>query len=146
MANFLNYDVYDLGLTTVHSNTTLMKLLLQTSSKSIIVIEDIDCSLNLTRKREDNDENNHPAKMMALKKKGSNVTLSDLLNFLDGIWSACSGEERIIILTANYVEKLNSALIEIRKMDKYIKKNILLPRNIQDCCEELFGYRKSSSV
>lgn len=47
MANFLNYDVYDLELTSVKDNTDLRKLLINTSSKSIIVIEDIDCSLIL---------------------------------------------------------------------------------------------------
>uniref|UniRef100_A0A0D3A8V8 AAA+ ATPase domain-containing protein n=1 Tax=Brassica oleracea var. oleracea TaxID=109376 RepID=A0A0D3A8V8_BRAOL len=48
MANFLDYDVYDLELTTVKDNTELRRLLIETSGKSIIVIEDIDCSLDLT--------------------------------------------------------------------------------------------------
>ncbi|MCO5603860.1 hypothetical protein L7F22_058014 [Adiantum nelumboides] len=47
MANLLRYDVYDLELTQVRSNAELRKLLLRTTSKSIIVIEDIDCSLDL---------------------------------------------------------------------------------------------------
>ncbi|MBA0675492.1 hypothetical protein Goari_017034, partial [Gossypium aridum] len=51
MANFLNYDIYDLELTTVKNNTELRKLLAETSSKSIIVIEDIDCSLDVTGER-----------------------------------------------------------------------------------------------
>ena len=42
--------------------------------------------------------------------KSSKVTLSGLLNFIDGIWSACGGE-RIIVFTTNYVEKLDPALI-----------------------------------
>ncbi|KAK4368864.1 hypothetical protein RND71_012656 [Anisodus tanguticus] len=45
IANFLQYDVYDLELTSVKYNTELRKLLIDTTSKSIIVIEDIDCSL-----------------------------------------------------------------------------------------------------
>ncbi|MCI04483.1 putative mitochondrial chaperone BCS1-B-like [Trifolium medium] len=48
MANLLGYDVYDLELTAVKDNTELRKLLIETTSKSIIVIEDIDCSLDLT--------------------------------------------------------------------------------------------------
>ncbi|KAK0589319.1 hypothetical protein LWI29_012618 [Acer saccharum] len=48
MANFLNYDIYDLELTIVKNNRELRSLLNYTSSKSLIVIEDIDCSLNLT--------------------------------------------------------------------------------------------------
>ncbi|KAF2316218.1 hypothetical protein GH714_041559 [Hevea brasiliensis] len=48
MANLLNYDIYDLELTAVKDNTELRKLLIETSSKSVVVIEDIDCSLDLT--------------------------------------------------------------------------------------------------
>lgn len=51
MANLLGYDIYDLELTAVKDNTELRKLLIETSSKSIIVIEDIDCSLDLTGQR-----------------------------------------------------------------------------------------------
>jgi chaperone BCS1 len=51
IANFMKYDIYDLELKAVKNNTELRKLLIETSSKSIIVIEDIDCSLELTGKR-----------------------------------------------------------------------------------------------
>ncbi|KAL0307358.1 UNVERIFIED_CONTAM: AAA-ATPase ASD, mitochondrial [Sesamum angustifolium] len=53
MANLLKYDVYDLELTAVKDNTELRKLLIDTASKSIIVIEDIDCSLDLTGRGEE---------------------------------------------------------------------------------------------
>ncbi|KAK1391164.1 hypothetical protein POM88_019342 [Heracleum sosnowskyi] len=92
MANLLNYDIYDLDLTAVRNNTELRMLLTETTSKSIIVIEDIDCSLDL----------------------------SGLLNFIDGLWSACGGK-RIIVLTTNYVEKLNPALIRTGRMDKHVE-------------------------
>lgn len=47
IANFLQYDLYDLELTEVKSNTELRKLLIQTTNRSVIVIEDIDCSADL---------------------------------------------------------------------------------------------------
>ncbi|KAF9670159.1 hypothetical protein SADUNF_Sadunf13G0039600 [Salix dunnii] len=56
MANLLNYDIYDLELTSVKDNTELRKLLIETSSRSIIVIEDIDCSLDLTGQRKKKKE------------------------------------------------------------------------------------------
>uniref|UniRef100_A0A803MJI8 AAA+ ATPase domain-containing protein n=1 Tax=Chenopodium quinoa TaxID=63459 RepID=A0A803MJI8_CHEQI len=46
IANLLEYDIYDLELTAVKDNTTLRQLLIETSGKSIIVIEDIDWLLN----------------------------------------------------------------------------------------------------
>ncbi|MQK21645.1 AAA family ATPase, partial [Escherichia coli] len=52
--------------------------------------------------------------------KDSKVTLSGLLNFIDGIWSACGGE-RIIIFTTNFVDKLDPALIRRGRMDKHIE-------------------------
>ncbi|CAD6256327.1 unnamed protein product [Miscanthus lutarioriparius] len=42
MANFLEYDVYDLDLTSIKDNAELRKLFLDTTDRSIIVIEDID--------------------------------------------------------------------------------------------------------
>ena len=47
IANFLHYDLYDLELTEVKSNVELRKLLVQTTNRSVIVIEDIDCSADL---------------------------------------------------------------------------------------------------
>ncbi|KAL6638065.1 hypothetical protein ACP70R_025637 [Stipagrostis hirtigluma subsp. patula] len=133
MANYLDYDVYDIELTSVHSNTDLRKLFIETTSKSIIVIEDIDCSLDLTgarkkkKKAEDDKDGGKKdgaaaAKAAADEKKdtSSKVTLSGLLNFIDGLWSACGGE-RLIVFTTNHVEKLDPALIRRGRMDKHIE-------------------------
>ena len=38
MANYLDYDIYDVELTVVHTNTDLRRLLIETTSKSIIII------------------------------------------------------------------------------------------------------------
>lgn len=60
MANHLNYDIYDLDLTEVRSNSNLRSLLLGMSSRSILVIEDIDCSIKLeNREKEEEKENKH---------------------------------------------------------------------------------------
>jgi chaperone BCS1 len=47
------------------------------------------------------------------------VTLSGLLNFVDGLWST-SGEERIIVFTTNYRERLDPALLRPGRMDMHI--------------------------
>ncbi|CAE6071516.1 unnamed protein product [Arabidopsis arenosa] len=125
MANFLGYDVYDLELTTVADNAELKKLMLDIKGKSIVVIEDIDCSLDLTgqrkkKKEEDEDEEDEEEKKEAEKKKYSKVTLSGLLNAIDGLWSACSGE-KIIVFTTNYLDKLDPALIRRGRMDNHIE-------------------------
>ncbi|CAA7051969.1 unnamed protein product [Microthlaspi erraticum] len=132
MANFLDYDVYDLELTTVKDNSELKKLMLETKGKSIFVVEDIDCSLDLTGQRkkkeeDDEDEEDEEKKKEAEKKlerergeRESKVTLSGLLNAIDGLWSACSGE-KIIVFTTNFVDNLDPALIRRGRMDNHIE-------------------------
>ncbi|XP_043704134.1 AAA-ATPase ASD, mitochondrial-like [Telopea speciosissima] len=130
MANLLDYDIYDLELTAVKNNTELRKLLIETNSKSIIVIEDIDCSLDLTGQRKNKEEKEKKegeGSPEAVKEeegkskdKESKVTLSGLLNFIDGLWSACGGE-RLIVFTTNYVDQLDPALIRRGRMDKHIE-------------------------
>ncbi|KAF7069805.1 hypothetical protein CFC21_075384 [Triticum aestivum] len=155
MANFLDYDVYDLELTSVKNNTELRKLFIEMTSKSIIVIEDIDCSIDLTGKRrkdkkassnKDSDNEYEPDPTEPRKDDESKVTLSGLLNFIDGLWSA-SGGERIFIFTTNHKEKLDPALIRRGRMDKHIEMSYcrfegfkVLAKNYLDIVEHvLFG-------
>uniref|UniRef100_A0A0D9X2R7 AAA+ ATPase At3g28540-like C-terminal domain-containing protein n=1 Tax=Leersia perrieri TaxID=77586 RepID=A0A0D9X2R7_9ORYZ len=63
MANFLDYDIYDLELTAVKSNTDLRRLFIETTGKSIIVIEDIDCSIDITGKRKNSKKNKKKKKI-----------------------------------------------------------------------------------
>ncbi|CAF2007422.1 unnamed protein product [Brassica oleracea var. botrytis] len=133
MANFLEYDVYDLELTTVKDNSDLKRLLLDTKRKSIIVIEDIDCSLGVTgqkRKKEEEEDQEEEDEKGKKKKasekafyeegKRSRVTLSGLLNAIDGLWSACS-DEKIMVFTTNFVENLDPALIRRGRMGNHIE-------------------------
>ncbi|KAL6622796.1 hypothetical protein ACP70R_032675 [Stipagrostis hirtigluma subsp. patula] len=124
MANFLEYDVYDLELTSVKNNAELRTLFIDTTAKSIIVIEDIDCSIDLTGKRKKKKKASDDE-----DKDGSKVTLSGLLNVIDGLWSACGGE-RIILFTTNHKEKLDPALIRRGRMDMHIEMSY--------CCFEGF--------
>ncbi|KAK9684630.1 hypothetical protein RND81_10G221400 [Saponaria officinalis] len=141
MANLLGYDVYDLELTSVSSNEELRRLLISTDKKSIIAIEDVDCSLDITQKRDEipmNTSSNTTSigtKIKAREGKSENttkqsgVTLSGLLNFIDGIWSASEGE-RIFVFTTNSLAKLDPALIRTGRMDKHIEMSY--------CCFEGF--------
>ncbi|OVA20928.1 ATPase [Macleaya cordata] len=126
MANLLDYDIYDLELTEVSSNSDLRKLLMKTTSKSIIVIEDIDCSINLTNRKKPTERKNQPHLETETKngsksnsEGGNSMTLSGLLNFTDGLWSCC-GSERIFVFTTNHVEKLDPALLRSGRMDMHI--------------------------
>ncbi|CAL4948845.1 unnamed protein product [Urochloa decumbens] len=123
MANYLKFDVYDLELTEVSWNLTLRRLLIGMTNRSILVIEDIDCSIDLQQRSEEGQDG---AKSNPSEDK---VTLSGLLNFVDGLWST-SGEERIIIFTTNYKERLDPALLRPGRMDMHIHMGY--------CCPESF--------
>jgi mitochondrial chaperone BCS1 len=47
MANYLRFDIYDLELSSVKCNSDLKRMLVNTPSRSILVIEDIDCAIDL---------------------------------------------------------------------------------------------------
>ncbi|KAH0701664.1 hypothetical protein KY285_015942 [Solanum tuberosum] len=107
IANYLNFDIYDLELTAVTRNSDLRKLLVATTNKSILVIEDIDCTINLKA--------NLINRAMYVRSNDfhqseSTITLSGLLNFIDELRSSY-GNERIIIFTTNHIEKLDPALL-----------------------------------
>lgn len=115
-------------LTVVRTNTELRKLLIETTSKAIIVIEDIDCSLELSGQRKkkaqkdgSKDETEHSIKKEEedeAERQNKKVILSRLLNFIDGIWSSTGG---LIIFITNHPEKLDPALIRRGRMDKHIE-------------------------
>ncbi|KAG6759121.1 hypothetical protein POTOM_035588 [Populus tomentosa] len=116
MANYLKFDIYDLELASLHGNSGLRKLLTRTTNRSILVIEDIDCSIEL-QDRQNGGYN---------QGKSQKLTLSGLLNFIDGLWSSC-GDERIIVFTTNYKDKLDPALLRPGRIDMHIHMSYCTP-------------------
>ncbi|EEF47501.1 Mitochondrial chaperone BCS1, putative [Ricinus communis] len=114
-ANYLKFDIYDLELTRMRSDSDLTRLLTTTANRSILVIEDIDCTIELQDRQ---FEHYNPG--------DSQLTLSGLLNFIDGLWSSY-GDERIIIFTTNYKDKLDSALLRPGRMDMHIHMSYCSP-------------------
>ncbi|KAF8406466.1 hypothetical protein HHK36_008553 [Tetracentron sinense] len=117
MANYLNFDIYDLDLTEVHRNSDLKGLLIGIANRSILVIEDIDCTIELQ---------DRSSEVKPRASSENKVTLSGLLNFIDGLWSSC-GDERIIIFTTNNKERLDPALLRPGRMDMHIHMSYCTP-------------------
>ncbi|KAL7002688.1 hypothetical protein U1Q18_003845 [Sarracenia purpurea var. burkii] len=120
MANYLNFDVYDLELTDLRSNSELRNLVISTANKSILVVEDIDCSMKLQ------DRAATARTRAADPFRYNKVTLSGLLNFIDGLWSSC-GDERIIVFTTNHKDRLDPALLRPGRMDVHIHMSYCTP-------------------
>ncbi|KAL0332932.1 UNVERIFIED_CONTAM: AAA-ATPase [Sesamum calycinum] len=125
------FDVYDLELTSLYSNSELRRILLHTNNKSILVIEDIDCSAQMLERERDT--------LSALEDSSSTrLTLSGLLNFIDGLWSTC-GDGRISIFTTNHKEKLDPALLRPGRMDMHIYMGYCTPEGFDVLASNYLG-------
>ncbi|KAL7108197.1 hypothetical protein ACP275_06G099800 [Erythranthe tilingii] len=103
MAKFLSYDIYEVNLHKVQNDADLKYLLLQTTKKSILVVEDLDRYL---------DEKKSTGAAAAL-------SLSGILNFMDGVFSCC-GEERVMVFTASSKENIGACVIRPGRIDVHI--------------------------
>ncbi|XVE58307.1 hypothetical protein DITRI_Ditri04bG0159800 [Diplodiscus trichospermus] len=99
MAKFLHFDIYDIDLSKVSDDSDLKMLLLQTTGRSMILVEDLD---------------------RFLVEKSGDVSLSGLLNFMDGIISCC-GEERVMVFTMNSKDQIDEAVLRPGRIDVHIQ-------------------------
>lgn len=100
--------------------------------ESIIVIEDIDTN-SITHSRKDKSGNNILEAMQT-------ITLSDVLNALDGL---LNHHGRIIIITTNHIEKLDSALLRAGRFDISIEIPLL---NIETFTKFMKHYFPNNSL
>ncbi|KAK7467262.1 Complex III assembly protein translocase and chaperone [Stygiomarasmius scandens] len=102
LAGALNYDICLLNLSERGlGDDKLNHLLSHAPDRSFILIEDVDAAFN---KRVQTSEDGYQ----------SSVTFSGFLNAIDGV---ASGEERILFLTTNHIERLDPALIRPGRVD-----------------------------
>lgn len=87
------------------------------SNRSILVIEDIDCSIELQNRQAGDHPSDHDKTPRKPQEKV--VTLSGLLNAIDGLLSCC-GDERVIVFTTNYKDRIDTALLRAGRMDMHI--------------------------
>ncbi|KAJ5695362.1 P-loop containing nucleoside triphosphate hydrolase protein [Penicillium solitum] len=100
-------DIYTLQLSNI-SDSKLMKLFAELPPRCIVLLEDVDTAGMGRRDSVDADQE--------IESKSA-VTLSGLLNVLDGV---SSQEGRILIMTTNHIEHLDEALIRPGRSDKKV--------------------------
>ncbi|KAL9673905.1 hypothetical protein QQ045_030168 [Rhodiola kirilowii] len=97
MANLLCFDVYDIDASKLGHSSELKTLLLNTTPKSIIVLEDLDRYLM------------------------NQSSLTGLLNFMDGVLTGCCGDERVMVYTmSGEKDKIDPAILRPGRVDVHV--------------------------
>jgi truncated hemoglobin YjbI len=87
-------------------------------NRRVYVIEDIDCMTDVTLDRTLIQTHGQSAQTQPQEGAGDAVTLSFLLNLLDGVLETPG---RILVITSNYPEKLDKALVRPGRIDVKIE-------------------------
>jgi hypothetical protein len=111
LSNELQRHIHYLMLNNIKNDLQLLELLKNINySETILVIEDIDCMNDIVKMRTGKIK-----KKKKDDKEESELTLSGLLNALDGIFS---NSGRILVMTTNHPEVLDAALIRPGRIDR----------------------------
>ncbi|KXN90384.1 Mitochondrial chaperone BCS1 [Leucoagaricus sp. SymC.cos] len=117
LAGELGLEIYSLSLASSSIDDSILAAALACVPKrSIFLLEDIDCAFSRDEEL-NNNMNNNPFAMYGAPPK-CNVTLSGLLNILDGV---ASQEGILFFATTNHIEDLDNALIRPGRIDRKIQ-------------------------
>ncbi|KAF9450990.1 P-loop containing nucleoside triphosphate hydrolase protein [Macrolepiota fuliginosa MF-IS2] len=122
LAGELGVEIYSLSLASNGVDDTLLASALASIPKrSIFILEDIDCAFSRDDESTDfafNPNSGIPMAFRPARRSKSNVTLSGLLNILDGV---ASQEGILFFATTNHIEDLDNALIRPGRIDMKIE-------------------------
>lgn len=124
LRTYFNKKIYRINLNEVASDKQLEEALIDIDRNSIILFEDIDC-VKSSSNREKKDSSgvvsgNKSEEEEYMQSFG--VSLSGLLNALDG---ALSPEGVLFVMTTNYKDRLDDALIRPGRIDMWLKMDYL---------------------
>lgn len=118
-------------------------------SRCIVLMEDIDAA-GIDRENDSGDENEKEKKKklkkvdgkkeVKIKRKESECTLSGLLNVLDGVGSQ---EGRIVLMTTNFPDELDEALVRPGRIDKKIYIGYISRKSSEEMFVRMFRPIKS---
>jgi chaperone BCS1 len=126
LAGRFGLELYLLHMPSVADDAVLEKLFTALPPRCLVLLEDIDAVgiKRRTRKRDDSDSDDDSDdgsdkddNESDYARGRSDCTLSGLLNVLDGV---ASQEGRIVLMTSNFAEKLDKALVRPGRVDRMI--------------------------
>ncbi|KAL3426893.1 mitochondrial chaperone bcs1 [Phlyctema vagabunda] len=143
LAGVFNLELYLVHIPSIREDTDLERLFTLLPPQCIVLLEDIDAVgvkrqlANGSEDEEDSDDNKMD------KYIRSRVTLSGLLNVLDGI---SSQEGRIVFMTSNMAHKLDSALVRPGRIDMMIYLGSISQRSAELMFLRMYAPNKSEGA
>jgi DNA replication protein DnaC len=125
ISNYTKRDVLSVNMSKDMTDSNLITLVSNRPNKSIILFEDIDCLLDDINRKEES------------KEKEVKISLSCILNILDGIYTP---NDVIFIITTNNLDKIDDAikrkgrtdiLMEVKKPNKLLINKLKEQFNIK---------------
>ncbi|KFH42157.1 Mitochondrial chaperone-like protein [Hapsidospora chrysogenum ATCC 11550] len=128
IAGEFGLDLYEVKIPSVPSDADLEQMFQEIPPRCIVLLEDIDA---VWTDRFAADRNGHHEAQPA-----PNCTLSGLLNVLDGVGSQ---EGRIVIMTTNRPEQLDSALVRPGRVDMKVFLGNISPSSAEEMFLRMFS-------
>lgn len=123
LASHFGLPICVLSLSTVTDDNALFSAFSEASTNAIILIEDVDCA--------------YPAQVREADKESGRVTKAGLLNAIDGITTP---DGRIFIMTTNFPERLDPALIRPGRADVHERFDLLGPTEQERMASRFYGH------
>lgn len=137
LAGFFGLELYLLHVPSVQGDADLERLFTTLPPRCFILLEDIDV-VGIKRRPEDHErgededgrglDDDDESADRSPRYGRSAVTLSGLLNVLDGV---ASQEGRIVLMTSNFADKLDRALVRPGRIDRMIFLGHISPRSAE---------------
>ncbi|KAJ7469843.1 P-loop containing nucleoside triphosphate hydrolase protein [Mycena galericulata] len=126
LAGTLNLEIYSLSLASNFVDDGFLQRAVSSIPKhGLLLIEDIDCAFPARDDEEDEDGGGAASMFLAAqniprprKARRSAVTLSGLLNVIDGVGSE---EGKLFFATTNYIDRLDAALLRPGRIDRKVE-------------------------
>ncbi|KAJ7037712.1 P-loop containing nucleoside triphosphate hydrolase protein [Mycena alexandri] len=135
VAGELNLEIHSFSLSSAFVDDAFLQRATATIPKrSIVLVEDIDCALP-SRDEDDEDSDGGPPRRGGDRPRHGGVTLSGLLNMIDGIGSE---EGKLFFATTNYVDRLDAALMRPGRIDRRIRYTLATGAQAKGLFERLF--------
>ncbi|KAL5443803.1 hypothetical protein PMIN07_002975 [Paraphaeosphaeria minitans] len=137
LAGEFGLDLYEVKIPSIASDSDLEQMFHEIPPQCIVLLEDIDAVwIERTSRSHSPDRRSERSGGSDRENSRSNCTLSGLLNVLDGVGSQ---EGRIVIMTTNKPELLDSALVRPGRVDMKVFLGNITPASAEQMFVRMFS-------